>query len=98
VRLLFVIPGLSGGGTERSLRELVATLVHRDIDVSIVYMVQRPTDDAARLEHVGARLHLVPKRRLDAHVLGIRRVIARERPDILHTSLYDADTAGRVAA
>jgi glycosyltransferase involved in cell wall biosynthesis len=98
VRLLFVIPGLSGGGTERSLRELVATLVHRDIDVSIAYMVQRPTDDAARLEHIGARLHLVPKRLLDAHVLGIREVIALERPDILHTSLYDADIAGRVAA
>ena len=98
MRLLFVIPGLSGGGTERSLRELVATLVHHDIDVSIVYMVQRPTDDAARLEDVGARLHLVPKRRLDAHFLGIRQVIARERPDILHTSLYEADIAGRVAA
>jgi glycosyltransferase involved in cell wall biosynthesis len=98
VRLLLVIPGLSGGGTERSTRELVPTLVSRGIDVSIVYMVQRPTDDVAHLERAGARVHLVPKRRLDAHVLGIRRVITRERPDIVHTSLYEADVAGRVAA
>jgi len=96
--VLFVIPGLSGGGTERSLRELVGTLVRRDIDVSIVYMVQRPTDDVAQLERAGARLHLVPKRRLGTHVLGIRRVITRERPDIVHTSLFEADIAGRVAA
>jgi glycosyltransferase involved in cell wall biosynthesis len=98
MRLLLVIPGLSGGGTERSTRELVPTLVSRGIDVSIVYMVQRPTDDVAHLELAGARVHLVPKRRLDAHVLGIRRVITLERPDIVHTSLYEADVAGRVAA
>jgi glycosyltransferase involved in cell wall biosynthesis len=70
----------------------------RGIDVSIAYMVQRPTDDVAHLQRVGARVHLVPKRRLDAHVLGIRRVITLERPDIVHTSLYEADVAGRVAA
>ena len=93
-----MIPGLSGGGTERSTRELVPALVGHDIDVSIVYMVQRPTDDVAALEHAGARLHLIPKRPLAAHVLGIRRVIALERPDIVHTSLYEADVAGRVAA
>lgn len=92
------MPGLSGGGTERSMRELVPTLVGHHIDVSIVYMVQRPTDDVGHLERAGARLHLVPKRRLDAHVLGIRRVIALERPDIVHTSLYEADIAGRAAA
>jgi glycosyltransferase involved in cell wall biosynthesis len=80
------------------MRELVPTLVRRGIDVSIVYMVQRPTDDAASLERAGARLHLVPKRHLDAHILGIRRVIALERPAIVHTSLYEADIAGRVAA
>jgi glycosyltransferase involved in cell wall biosynthesis len=98
VRLLLVIPGLSGGGTERSTRELIPTLVSCGIDVSIVYMVHRPTDDVAHLERAGARVHLVPKRRLDAHVLGIRRAITLERPDIVHTSLYEADVAGRVAA
>jgi glycosyltransferase involved in cell wall biosynthesis len=80
------------------MRELVPTLVGHDIDVSIVHMVPRPTDDVAHLESAGARLHLVPKSRLAAHVLGIRRVIALERPDIVHTSLYEADVAGRVAA
>jgi glycosyltransferase involved in cell wall biosynthesis len=80
------------------MRELVPTLVGHHIDVSIVYMVQRPTDDVGHLERAGARLHLVPKRGMDAHVLGIRRVITLERPDIVHTSLYEADVAGRVAA
>jgi glycosyltransferase involved in cell wall biosynthesis len=98
VRLLFVIPGLSGGGTERSLRELVPSVVRGGFDVSIAYLVQRTTDDEAELERAGARLHHVPEPRLDGRVRGIRRVITQERPDIVHTSLYDADMAGRLAA
>ena len=98
MRLLFVIPGLSGGGTERSLRELVPALMQSGTDVSISYMVQRATDDEAELERAGARLHRVTQPRLVGRVRAIRRVIALERPDIVHTSLYEADIAGRLAA
>jgi glycosyltransferase involved in cell wall biosynthesis len=98
VRLLFVIPGLSGGGTERSLRELVPGVVTSGIEVSIAYFVQRATDDVGELERAGARVHHVGSPRLDARVRGIRRAIARERPDIVHTALYDADIPGRLAA
>jgi glycosyltransferase involved in cell wall biosynthesis len=98
VRLLFVIPGISGGGTERSLRELVPSLVENGAELSIAYMVRRATDDITQLERAGARLHHVAARRLDGRVRGVRRVIARERPDIVHTSLFEADVAGRLAA
>jgi glycosyltransferase involved in cell wall biosynthesis len=98
VRLLFVIPGISGGGTERSLRELVPTLVKSGADVSIAYMVRRKTDAEHELEAAGARLHRITRERLDGRVREVRAVIARERPDIVHTSLYDADVAGRLAA
>jgi glycosyltransferase involved in cell wall biosynthesis len=98
MRLLFVIPGLSGGGSERSLRELVPTLVDNRIDVSIAYMVERATDDEEELERAGARLHRIGGRRLDERARGIRRVIASDRPDIVHTTLFDADLTGRLAA
>jgi glycosyltransferase involved in cell wall biosynthesis len=98
VRVLFVIPGLSGGGTERSLRELVPSLVGSGIDVSIAYFVRRAGDDTGELERAGAQLHLVTKPRLDGRVRAIRRLLTLERPDIIHTSLFDADIAGRLAA
>jgi glycosyltransferase involved in cell wall biosynthesis len=98
VRLLLVIPGISGGGSERSLRELVPALVGAGIDVSITYMVERPTDNECELESCGVRLHRVRERRLDGRVRGIRGVIASERPDIVHTTLFEADIAGRLAA
>jgi glycosyltransferase involved in cell wall biosynthesis len=98
VRLLFVIPGLSGGGSERSLRELVPTLVDNGIDVSIAYMVKRATDNEDELENAGARLHRITDVRLDGRARGVRRVIASERPSIVHTTLFEADLAGRLAA
>jgi hypothetical protein len=98
VRLLFVIPGLSGGGTARSLRKLVPTLVDSGIDVSIAYMMKRATNDTDELERAGAQVHRIASRRLDGRVRGIRRLIALRWPEIVHTSLYDADIAGRLAA
>jgi glycosyltransferase involved in cell wall biosynthesis len=98
MRLLFVIPGISGGGSERSLQELVPTLVDEGIDVSIAYMVERATDNADELQQVGARLRHIPKDRFDERVRTLRHLIADERPDIVHTMLFDADIAGRLAA
>jgi glycosyltransferase involved in cell wall biosynthesis len=99
MRLLFVIPGLgSGGGSERSLLELVPKLVGTGMDVSIAYMVQRPTGNEDQLRRAGAHLHHIPERHLEARVRGVRRVIASHRPDILHTMLFEADLAGRLAA
>jgi glycosyltransferase involved in cell wall biosynthesis len=98
VRLLFVIPGISGGGSERSLCELVPTLVNTGIDVSIAYMVRRTTDNEDELRSAGVDLCRITGRRLDNQVRELRRVIASHQPDIVHTTLFDADVAGRVAA
>jgi glycosyltransferase involved in cell wall biosynthesis len=98
VRLLFVIPGISGGGSEHSLRELVPTLVEAGIDVSTAYMVRRTTDNGDELKRAGAELHHIAEARFGSRVRGIRRVIGTHKPDIVHTTLFDADIAGRLAA
>jgi len=43
-------------------------------------------------------LHLITDVRLDGRARGVRRVIASERPNIVHTTLFEADLAGRLAA
>lgn len=98
VKLLFVITGISGGGSERSLHELVPSLVDSGIEVSIAYMVERATDNDDALRHDGVRFHHITERRLEGRVRALRRVIASEQPDIVHTTLFDADLAGRLAA
>jgi glycosyltransferase involved in cell wall biosynthesis len=99
LRLLLVIPGIdSGGGAEQSLLELVPELIDTGIEVSVVYMEVRPTGNEGQLERIGAGLDLVADRRLDGRVRGVRRVIASRRPDIVHTMLFEADLAGRLAA
>jgi glycosyltransferase involved in cell wall biosynthesis len=99
MRLLVVIPGLgTGGGTERSLLEFVPKLVSVGIDVSIAYMVQRPTGSEDQFQRAGADLHHITEHRMGGRIRGVRRVIAARRPDIVHTMLYEADIAGRLAA
>jgi glycosyltransferase involved in cell wall biosynthesis len=80
------------------LRELVPTLIETGIDVSIAYMVQRPTDNEEELREAGARLNLITGPRFDSRIHDLRRVIANQRPDIVHTTLFDADIPGRLAA
>jgi glycosyltransferase involved in cell wall biosynthesis len=98
VQLLIVITGLSGGGSERSLQELVPSLVDSGIEVSIAYMVARATDHDDPLRHDGVRFHHITERRLEGRVRALRRVIASQQPDIVHTTLFEADLAGRLAA
>jgi glycosyltransferase involved in cell wall biosynthesis len=99
MRLLVVIPGLgTGGGTERSLLEFVPKLVSTGIDVSIAYMVQRPTGIEDQFQRAGAHLHHITEHRMGGRIRGVRRVIAVRRPHIVHTMLYEADIAGRLAA
>jgi glycosyltransferase involved in cell wall biosynthesis len=99
VRILFVIPGLgAGGGSERSTLELVPRLVDAGIEVSIAYMMQRPTSNEDQLRNHGARLHHIAQRRLPGRVHGVREVIASSQPEVVHTVLFEADIAGRLAA
>jgi glycosyltransferase involved in cell wall biosynthesis len=96
---LIVIPGLgAGGGSERSTLELVPRLVDAGIDVSIAFMVHRETENREQLERAGARLHHIAPRSLQGRIRAIRGVLGSYRPDVVHTVLFEADLAGRLAA
>lgn len=100
VSVLHLIDSLGGGGAERSLVELAPRLVDHGITSRIAVLHDRPgapgtPGDAA----VAAGIPIdVVAGNPAARVAGVRRLLRRHRPDVLHTTLFAADVMGRLAA
>jgi glycosyltransferase involved in cell wall biosynthesis len=97
VHVLYLIDSLSTGGAERSLAELAPGYAARGIRLDVAYFHERPGvhEDLARagagLFHLGGSGRVARTRRT-------LRLLRQRRPDLLHTTLFEADVAGRVAS
>ncbi|HZA85174.1 MAG TPA: glycosyltransferase [Actinomycetes bacterium] len=98
VRILYLIDSLGPGGAERSLAAMAPAYASRGVELEVGYLVDRPGVHAD-LEAAGARLF-----RLDGPggragwAWRAERLIAARRPDLVHTTLFEADIAGRIGA
>ena len=98
MKLLYVIDSLAPGGAEMSLAEMAPALVAAGIDLHVVPLGSR-LDLKERLEEAGAQVHVGsgPRSR-SAFVRRVAALIDVLRPDLVHTTLFEADISGRVAA
>lgn len=97
MRVVYVIPGMhGGGGAERSLAATLPFLAH-DIHADIVTWTGRD-DLRAEVETVGATITDLGSVGRVATVRALRDFIQDVGPDIVHTTLIDADVVGRTAA
>jgi glycosyltransferase involved in cell wall biosynthesis len=100
MRVLAVIDSLdASGGAERSFAALAPALVAGGVDLHVASLRDRPRSVAGDLEAAGATVHRVAGaggRPGDA--VRLYRLAAALRPDLVHTTLFDADVAGRAAA
>jgi glycosyltransferase involved in cell wall biosynthesis len=97
VRVLYVIDSLAAGGAERSLAALAPRYRERGVDLEVAYLHDRPgiQDD---LRAAGARLHsLAGAGGRPGWAVRARALIRRRDPDLVHTTLFEADVAGRTA-
>lgn len=99
IRVLHVINRLLMSGAETSLREILLTTQRQGLDHAIVVLApdRNELDD---VRAAGIPVH-VPPRPLHSWLARVRHVmqaIDAEAPDLVHTTLFDADVAGRVAA
>ena len=98
MRLLYVIDALTPGGAETSLVEMTPGLIAGGIDLHVLPL--RPgLDLAPALSAAGATVHR--RSRTSGRVGNVRAVLSvarRIRPDLIHTTLFEADVAGRVGA
>lgn len=97
MRVAQVIDSLAPGGAERSLAELVTCLLGLGTEVHFVLLHDR--DGLARqVEDAGATVHLAGGTGRLAWLRGTTRLLRSLRPDLVNTTLFDADVVGRVAA
>ncbi len=98
MHVLYVIDSLVPGGAERSLAAMAPHLVAGGIRLEVATLSERPGVQA-ELVGAGVRLHRLagPGGRA-GWVSRTRRLIREVRPDLVHTTLFEADQAGRVAA
>jgi glycosyltransferase involved in cell wall biosynthesis len=98
VRILYVIDSLVPSGAERSLAALAPEYRRLGVALDVAYLQDRPGLHA-ELEAAGATLFCIagPGGRI-GWVRRLRRLIVDRRPDLVHTTLAEADLAGRVAA
>lgn len=97
LKILFVIESLGGGGTERSLAELLPYLRQADITPIVICFYRREGVESEVIAQ-GFDVRFLKGAGLITWVLQLRQIIKAEKPDIIHTMLYNANLAGRIAA
>ncbi|MBI3866559.1 MAG: glycosyltransferase [Planctomycetia bacterium] len=98
-RILLVIPTLDRSGAEKQLTLLATRLPRPEFSVQIVALT-RAGPYAADLQQAGIPLTVLGKRfKCDPFTFfRLKRLIKSERPDVLHTWLFAANSYGRLAA
>ena len=97
MRVLYVIDSLAPGGAEASLVALARLYPALGVELEVAYLHDRPGLQRALLDS-GARLTSLADRggrREWARQAGA--LVRRRRPDLVHTTLFEADVAGRLA-
>lgn len=98
MHVVVTIDSLAPGGAERSLVELLPGMTERGVEVDVVTAkLAAELDEPAR--RAGATtVNLGCSGRRTRHVALLRQVLRQRRPDLVHTTLFESNVAGRVAA
>jgi glycosyltransferase involved in cell wall biosynthesis len=98
VRVLYIIDSLIGGGAEHSLAHMAPGYRDLGIELHVAFLKSR-WDVADALREAGAVLHPT---QLDGtrprQLLALVQLVRRLQPDVVHTTLWEADVLGRTAA
>lgn len=97
MRVVQVIDSLAPGGAERSLVEMVPFLQAVGVQLDFLVLHDR-SGLAAEAITAGSSVRTVAGNGRIRWTLGEARSMRATKPDLVHTTLFDADITGRVAA
>ena len=98
MKVLLLINGLGTGGAERSLAEMLPGLVDAGIRPVVACLYRRAEGVEAEVVAAGFDVRFVERRRLLSRVAPLRRLIREDRPILVHSTIFDANLVGRLAA
>jgi glycosyltransferase involved in cell wall biosynthesis len=98
LRVLYVIDSLAAGGSERSLAALAGPYRELGVDLEVAVLWNRP-GLREQIESEGATvISLDPPGNRARRTARFAQLVRERKPDLVHTTLFEADLAGRVGA
>lgn len=98
MRVVYVINGLGTGGTERSLAELMPVLRGAGVALTVVCLHRRAEGVEHQVRDAGFDVRFLHATGWIGRVRELRRLLRQERPDVVHTTIFESDVIGRLAA
>jgi glycosyltransferase involved in cell wall biosynthesis len=98
LRVLYVINGLGTGGAERSLAESLPLLAQAGVEMTIVCQKRREEGVQEQVRRLASDLRFLDGGSIPRRIWELRRMIQAERFDLVHTSIFESDLLGRLAA
>lgn len=95
--VLYLIDSLAAGGAEKSLVDVAPGLVSRGIRLSVAVLIDRG-GLAPELEYRDIPVHRIGGGTRREWLGRVSRLLRSEQPDLVHTTLFESDVVGRVAA
>ena len=96
-RIMFIIDSLGPGGAERSLVELLSPLVELGVEPVVVTLRAAGVGFEEDVRASGVRIIHINAVGFLGRVRALRELIRIESPDLVHTTLFNSDVAGRLA-
>ncbi len=99
IKITYIIPSLDFGGAERLVTEIIKKLDSKRFEASVICL-RRTGYWAKELEESGIKIDLVgslPKLEFFSY-FKIKKILRKQKPDIVHTHLFGADVYGGLAA
>jgi glycosyltransferase involved in cell wall biosynthesis len=98
MKLFYVINGLGPGGAERSLADLLPFYRRAGIDPTVICLRHREHGMEGEVRIGGSELRFLRGGGILGNARELRKLIRRDRPDLVHTTIFEADIVGRLAA
>jgi glycosyltransferase involved in cell wall biosynthesis len=96
-KVLFVIDSLGPSGSERSVAELLLCLKRLRIECIVVCLRRKNNRVEKDVQREGLEIRILNGNSRISRVRHLRRLILQEKPDLIHTTLFESNLIGRLA-
>ncbi|MCI0415440.1 glycosyltransferase family 4 protein, partial [bacterium] len=96
-KILFVIDSFGPSGSERSVSELLPCLKKFNVECVVVCLKKKQNQIEQDLQRQGFEIRILSGKNRISRIRNLRRMLLKESPDIIHTTLFESNLIGRLA-